>query len=98
MAAILVLQFADLDQAAYDAVNAKLGIDMATGSGDWPPGLISHAGGVVDGGGLVVVEVWDSRASQAAFMESRLGPALAETGAGAPSTVTWADAIGYQAP
>src|SRR5712691_3479399 len=54
-----------------------LGIDMHTGQGDWPAGLLSHAAGTADDGTFVVAEVWSSRADQDAFMASRLGTALA---------------------
>ena len=47
----IVLEFDDaVDKAQYDAVNEKLGIDMAKGTGDWPAGLISHAGGTTADG------------------------------------------------
>jgi hypothetical protein len=72
----LILEFTGATADQYKAVNAILGIDAATGEGDWPAGLLSHTGAAGAGGDLVVFEVWDSKESQEAFMASRLGPAL----------------------
>ena len=64
---------------------------METGSGDWPPGLLFHAGGAKPGG-WVVFEVWDSRESQASFMNGRLGAALQAGGiADSAARVEWLD-------
>ena len=43
----LILEFAGLNDADYAAVSGNLGIDMETGKGDWPAGLLSHAAGRV---------------------------------------------------
>ncbi len=98
MAAGVVLEFQGVDASQYEAVNKKLGIDMKTGKGDWPAGMLSHAGGLTDDGGLVVMEVWESQEAQGKFMESRLGAALQEVGVPAPSRVTWVDLIAYHTP
>ncbi len=96
MAEGLVLEFAGIGRETYDAVNARLGIDAVAGTGDWPPGLLFHSGGETDDG-IVVVEVWESREAQAAFMESRLGRALQESGVtGPPSRVLWASLFAVQ--
>ena len=73
----LILEFTGVTEAEYAAVNKHLGIDMHTGQGDWPAGLLSHAAGTADDGTFVVAEVWSSRADQDAFMTSRLGAAPA---------------------
>jgi hypothetical protein len=73
-------------------VNKILGVDAATGEGDWPGPLLSHVGSFGDAG-LVVVEVWESQADQATFME-RLGPALAEAGVPQPSRTSWQSLVG----
>lgn len=94
----LILEFAGLGEAEYAAVNGHLGIDMQTGKGDWPAGLISHAAGTADDGTFIVAEVWSSRADQAAFMQSRLGRALAAGGVtGAPS-IRWVPLLAYHLP
>jgi hypothetical protein len=68
---------------------------MESGDGDWPAGMLMHAGGTADSGELVVTEVWSSREDQASFMESRLGAALAAGGVTAPPKVTWVKLLAY---
>lgn len=97
MAYGLMLRFEGVGEDQYWAVNSKLGIER-DGSGDWPDGLVSHAGGPVDGGGWVVYEVWDSKASQEAFMGSRLGAALGEVGVPAPAQVVESALVNHQLP
>jgi hypothetical protein len=90
MSEALILEFRDADPALYEAVNSILGLDPATGAGAWPDGLLSHtAGEHLDGNGLTVFEVWESREAQDAFMTSRLGPALGQASAPEPSRVEW---------
>jgi hypothetical protein len=98
MPELLILEFAGLGEAEYAAVNKQLGIDMHTGQGDWPAGLLSHAAGTADDGTLIVSEVWSSRADQGAFMESRLGTALRAGGVTAQPTVRWVPLIAYHLP
>ncbi|MGH3176515.1 MAG: hypothetical protein ACRDPF_21960 [Streptosporangiaceae bacterium] len=76
----LILEFTGVSEAEYAAVNKHLGIDVQTGQGDWPAGLVSHAAGQADDGTFIVSEVWSSQADQDAFMTSRLGAALAAGG------------------
>jgi len=44
----LILEFTGVTEAEYEAVNKQLGIDMHTGEGEWPAGLLSHAAGPAD--------------------------------------------------
>ena len=89
MAEALLLSFEGVGQGEYEAVNRELGIDMKTGKGDWPAGLLMHAAGKSDDGAFIVTEVWASREAQGAFMESRLGEALGKGGITAVPTITW---------
>jgi hypothetical protein len=98
MAVGLVLQFANTTLDDYHKVNKLLGIDMNTGAGDWPPGLISHAGGATENGGLVVMEVWTSREAQGQFMAGRLGAAIGQAGITAVPEITWVDLFAYHTP
>ena len=98
MADALILRFSGVDQAAYDSVNGTLGIDPVAGTGDWPQGLLMHAAGVAGDGTFVVTEVWSSREEQAAFMDTRLGAALAAGGVTTPPETTWVPLIAYQTP
>ena len=94
----LILEFTGVSDADYAAVNKLLGIDTQTGGGDWPQGLISHAAGTDDDGVFVVSEVWSSRADQEAFLQSRLGHALAAGGVTAMPTIRWVPLVAYHQP
>lgn len=96
MAAELILEFEGVTTKEYEAVNEALGIDMKSGKGDWPDGLVAHSAGLNDAGHLVVIEVWDTPEHQARFMEGRLGEALAKGGiTGPPSGVTWIELVAH---
>ena len=94
----LILEFTGVSDADYAGVNKLLGIDMQTGQADWPPGLISHAAGTADDGTFVVSEVWSSRADQEAFLQGRLGHALAAGGVTAMPTIRWVPLVAYHRP
>src|SRR4029453_3353265 len=94
----VILEFDGVGQAEYEAVNGKLGVDMTTGAGDWPAGLLMHAAGTADRGSFVVTEVWTSRKAQADFMDQRLGAALAAGGITSPPRITWIPLLAFQAP
>lgn len=94
MANGLILEFEGVGADQYMAVNRALGIDVTTGAGEWPEGLLFHSAGTL-AGGLVVYEVWESQDAQGAFMNGRLGRALQEGGiTAAPSRVQWNDIVG----
>jgi hypothetical protein len=98
MAEGLILEFDGVSRDQYNAVNGHLGIDPDTGQGDWPAGLVFHAGGAKPGG-WVVFEVWDSRQAQEQFMNERLGRALQEGGiSGPPARVEWLESAAYHKP
>lgn len=98
MAAGLIMKFGNGSIADYHKVSAKLNIDMNTGHGDWPEGLLSHAGGEVDGA-LCILEVWESREAQERFMNGRLGRAIQEAGVDmSPPEITWIDLVSYYTP
>jgi hypothetical protein len=84
MAELFILEFDGLSAADYEQVNSELGIDPNTGEGNWPPGLHTHMAGPTEGGGWIVVEVWESQEDQDAFMKSRLGGALHKAGVTKP--------------
>jgi hypothetical protein len=99
MVAELILEFEGVTEEEYKAVNAALGINPSTGEGDWPQGMLTHAAGLSDKGRFVVTEVWESTGHQAAFMEDRLGPALAKGGiTGPPAAITWIELIAHHRP
>ena len=91
MADLLLFEFAgpDIDfDDVYHRVDARLGINPADGTGDWPAGLITHAA-AIDGESFVVAEMWESRAAQEEFMNSRLAPALAAENVPPPDRMQW---------
>jgi hypothetical protein len=98
MAEGLILQFDGVTREQYDGVNAKLGIQMYEGTGDYPKGLRWHAAGIAEDGSFVVSEVWESREAQDEFMHTRLGEALAANGVTAVPTVTWFSLLAHQTP
>jgi len=99
MAAGVILEFDGVTKKEYDAVNAALGMDMDTGKGDWPDGMISHSAGLNEDGQFVVMEVWDSPEHQARFMEQRLADALVKGGISSPpSDITWIELVSHQHP
>jgi hypothetical protein len=98
MAEGLILEFEGVGREQYNAVNSRLGIDMDSGEGDWPDGLVFHAGGA-KAGGWVVFEVWQSQEAQERFMNERLGRALQEGGiTEPPARVEWLDLAAYNSP
>jgi hypothetical protein len=98
MAYGIVFEFTDeVDKSHYDAVNAQLGLDPGKRTGDWPAGLLSHAGGTTPTG-FVVFEVWESKAQSEAWLAGRLGAALASVGVPAPTRLTDVDIAGYYTP
>lgn len=74
MSYAIVIRFEGVTEADYWTVNDSLGINR-DGSGDWPEGLRSHAAGPT-ADGWVVIEKWESKEAQQAFMGGRLGSAL----------------------
>lgn len=89
MADALILEFDGVGREEYERVNGRLGIDMQSGEGDWPEGLLAHSAATKQGG-LLVYEIWASQADQERFMETRLGKALQDGGIeGAPSRMEW---------
>ena len=94
MAEVLILEFsAEGAVDLYHKVDSQMGLDVRTGSGDWPDGLLSHVAGL-DGNDLIVVEVWESKGDQEQFMNDRLGPALQAQNVPPPRRVTWFSEIG----
>ena len=96
MSEVLILEFAGVTADQYLAVNKVLGVDAATGGGDWPGPLESHTAALGDTS-LVVVEVWESQGAQAEFM-ARLGPALAQVGLPEPTRMEWLSLLGRYTP
>jgi hypothetical protein len=97
MAYGIMLRFEDVNEDQYWAVNDELGIGRDN-QGDWPDGLLVHGGGPVERTGWAVFEIWDSKASQEAFMAGRLGAALGKVGIPAPVQVVESDLANHNLP
>jgi hypothetical protein len=99
MAEMFILEFEGFGPDAYERVNKTLGINMDTGEGEWPAGLHTHLAGPTEGGGWIVVEVWESQEDQDEFMKTRLGPALHQAGVTAePKRAEWTKARSHHTP
>ncbi len=85
MSYAIVIVFEGVGEDDYWAVNASLGLNR-DGTGDWPEGIRSHAAGPTTDG-WVVIEKWESKEAQEAFMGGRLGAAIAAAGLPAPAQV-----------
>lgn len=91
MAEALILEFEGFGVDEYERVNAVLGIDMQTGEGPWPEGLLLHSASSKPGG-FVIYELWASKEDQERFMDERLGKAMQEGGVeGPPARTEWLD-------
>jgi hypothetical protein len=89
MADALILEFDGYGVDDYERVNGQLGINMQTGEGPWPDGLLLHSAATKPGG-FVVYEVWATQADQERFMDERLGKALQDGGIeGPPARNEW---------
>jgi hypothetical protein len=91
MSYAIVIVFEGVTEADYWAVNANLGINR-DGSGEWPEGIRSHAAGPT-ANGWVVIEKWESKQAQEAFMAGRLGAALSTAALPAPSQIIETDTV-----
>ncbi len=92
MSDVITLEFAAGTADQYAAVNKQLGIDPTTGAGEWPAALQSHVASFGPSG-LVVTEVWESKAAQAEFM-GRLTPAFTAVGMPEPTRIEWSTLLG----
>lgn len=97
MAEGLILRFPGASADDYKEVHAALGFDEEN-RGDWPDGMIAHAGGVVDGT-LYIMETWESRAAHQRWMEGRVAQAFQNTGfQPEPPEITWIPLVNYHIP
>jgi hypothetical protein len=76
MAVLMIMELDGMTTDDYEAVNQAMGID----EDNLPDGLIQHAAGPTDDGGLLIVDVWDSPEDLERFVQSKLGPAMEQTG------------------
>jgi hypothetical protein len=94
MAELVVVEVEGFDESDYKRVNENLGLDLYSGTGDWPVGMLSHAAGPMEGG-WKVVEIWASQADQENFLHTRLGAAMQQAGATSQPKITWQPLVAY---
>jgi quinol monooxygenase YgiN len=77
MAIGVLFDAAGMSKAQYDQVRNRVA------PGDQPPaGLLYHAGGTTEDGGVCVIEVWESQEALQRVFEETLGPALQDANVG----------------
>lgn len=82
MAVGMLLAGEAMTREAYRAATEKMFGTFPMREEDSPDGLILHTAGQTDEG-FYVYDVWESQAHFGRFVETKLGPALAELGIGA---------------
>ena len=78
LAFLIEIPMMDDDQAA--AVLRELGLSSTP-----PAGQILHVEGPMDGGGMRVVDVWESQEVFQTFLQEQLGPAFQRAGVQMPA-------------
>jgi len=73
MAIVLHQELAESSIENYDAVAERIRIDS-----DPPEGLIVHSASPMEGGGVRIVDIWESQEDLERFEEERLMPAVRE--------------------
>ena len=76
MAILMIMDLEGATTEQYDAVNEAMSVD----ENNLPQGLISHAVGPTDEGGLLIVDVWDTEEDLGRFLEEQVGPAMQQAG------------------
>jgi hypothetical protein len=76
MATLILGELPGTTPELYDQINERMGIDDE----NLPDGLISHVAGPIDGG-MLSVDVWESREAFETFIRDQLMPAVQELGA-----------------
>jgi hypothetical protein len=71
MAVLMENFIEDSSAEIYDAVSAKLDVEK-----DPPAGIIVHSAIAPEGGGIRIVDVWESREAFESFRDERLMPAV----------------------
>ena len=74
MAISMVQETPEATVEMYDAVAARLGMEE-----DPPRGMIVHSAAAMEGGGLRIVDIWESREDLDRFRQERLIPTIEAT-------------------
>jgi len=88
VAVAFLIELADFTPEQSAAVLRELGLDANPAAGQ-----VFHLEGPMEGGGMRIVDVWESPEAFQAFAHERLGPALQRAGAALPAdmqpTAVW---------
>jgi hypothetical protein len=76
---MVLIEIEDLGPDAYDQMVSRM--DAHTADGSNHP-AVSHTAAASEGGGVTVVDLWDSPEAFGSFAEEQVGPAGAEVGLG----------------
>ena len=79
MPIVLHLEMPEVSIDNYDAVSDRVGLDD-----DPPQGLILHSSAEMEGGGVRIVDVWESKEDLDRFEQERVMPAIREGELGGP--------------
>jgi hypothetical protein len=74
MAMTFVLDIPDGTVDQLDEASKRLSL----GSNNVPEGQIAHVEIVLDGGGVRIIDVWDSEEAFGRFMQEKIGPLIAD--------------------
>jgi hypothetical protein len=67
----VLIEIPDTSPEIYDDINRKMNVEQ-----DIPDGLLAHTAGEMDGGGMRIFDVWESREQMDRFTNDRLMPAM----------------------
>jgi hypothetical protein len=84
MAVAVMLEFPVGTVEQYDAV-----IDEMQLGGKPAPHGIFHVAGPMEGGGMRIMDVWDSQKAFEDFAQNKIGPITQKHGIGAPKVTVW---------
>jgi hypothetical protein len=76
MAILMIMDLEGMTTEQYEAVNEAMGLH----ENNLPQGLISHAAGPTEEGGLLIVDVWDNEEDLGRFVQEQVGPAMQQAG------------------
>jgi hypothetical protein len=71
MAVVYMSEMAGASRDMIEAVTKEMDVESNP-----PTGMLIHTASELPGGGIRIIDVWDSRESHQAFARDRLGPAL----------------------
>ena len=84
MAIAVLMEFPVGELAQYDAVIEEMNL-----GGKPAPHAIFHVAGPKEGGGMRIVDVWESPEAFEDFAQNKIGPITQKHGIAAPTVTVW---------